>query len=114
MVPTPQSASTAVSGLSDYSDVPVVDSPIGTYISLYAGAGGLDLGFALAGFAPVWVSELEPFALATHEKAFERLANERPHLKDLHYKSVVGRRSVGPSGERLCRPRHRGSSVPGI
>ncbi|WP_182050465.1 DNA cytosine methyltransferase [Changpingibacter yushuensis] len=47
--------------------------PIGTFVSLYAGAGGLDIGFARAGFAPVWVNELNPVALATHEAALARL-----------------------------------------
>jgi DNA (cytosine-5)-methyltransferase 1 len=38
-----------------------------TYVSLYAGAGGLDLGFIRAGFEPVWTNELDPFAAATYE-----------------------------------------------
>ena len=65
---------------SDYGDVQTVDSPIGTFVSLYAGAGGMDLGFALAGFAPVWVNELDQYAAETHEQAFADLAGVRPHL----------------------------------
>ncbi|CEH01824.1 EcoT38I methyltransferase [Propionibacterium freudenreichii] len=76
--------------LSDYSDVPKYDKPVGTYVSLYAGAGGLDIGFALAGFAPVWVSELDKAALDTHDKAFERLAKTRPHLRGHSYESRSG------------------------
>ena len=76
--------------LSDYSDVPKLDKPAGTYISLYAGAGGLDIGFALAGFAPIWVSELEKTALETHDKAFARLAKTRPHLRGRSYQSRLG------------------------
>jgi DNA (cytosine-5)-methyltransferase 1 len=90
MLSTQDGAVTTASSLSDYSDVPLVTTALGSYVSLYAGAGGLDLGFALAGFKPVWVSELEPFALATHEKAFEKLSQDRPHLKDVKYTSVVG------------------------
>lgn len=77
-------------GLSDYSDVPVFESPIGTYISLYAGAGGLDIGFSLAGFAPVWVSELDDNALKTHNKILAKLAAERPHLANRNYTTKVG------------------------
>jgi DNA (cytosine-5)-methyltransferase 1 len=76
--------------LSDYSDIPLVEEPTGTYVSLYAGAGGLDIGFALAGFRPVWVSELDGDALATHHAVFKMLANERPHLKNLDYTSKGG------------------------
>lgn len=67
--------------LSDYGDVPLYASPIGTYVSLYAGAGGLDIGFALAGFRPVWVSEFDVAAATTNELAFKRLRDSRPHLR---------------------------------
>lgn len=76
--------------LSDYSDVPKHDKPVGTYVSLYAGAGGLDIGFALAGFAPIWVSELDKAALDTHDKAFACLAKTRPHLRRSSYVSRCG------------------------
>jgi len=79
-----------VSNMSDYSDVPVHAKPVGTFVSLYAGAGGMDIGFSLAGFAPVWVSELDSAALSTHDAAFKQLASERPHLNNLEYESHVG------------------------
>lgn len=75
---------------SDYSDVPQTERSKGTFVSLYAGAGGLDLGFAMAGFSPSWVSELDPFALATHDRAIRSMAQTRPHLKLRTHKSVVG------------------------
>ena len=78
------------SGLSDYSDVPTYESPVGTYVSLYAGAGGLDIGFSLAGFAPTWVSELDPFAMQTHDSVFAELKTSRPHLAESSYESVTG------------------------
>ena len=77
-------------GLSDYSDVPPVSSPLGTFVSLYAGAGGMDLGFALAGFAPIWANDFNANAMATHERIFERLANERPHLASRAWSEVTG------------------------
>ena len=38
-------------------------------VSLYSGAGGLDLGFAWAGFGHVWANDVDPVALATHRAA---------------------------------------------
>lgn len=76
--------------LSDYSDIENYETPVGTYVSLYAGAGGLDIGFALAGFKPVWVSELDADALATHHEVFKGLSAERPHLAGLEYTAKGG------------------------
>lgn len=76
--------------LSDYSDVESCATSVGTYVSLYAGAGGLDIGFALAGFRPVWVSEIDSDALATHHAVFDTLSNELLHLADLEYTSRGG------------------------
>lgn len=68
------------SGLSDFSDVPHHDTALGTYVSLYAGAGGMDLGFALAGFRPVWVNELDHHACATHNAVFRSLWESRQYI----------------------------------
>lgn len=38
-----------------------------TAISLYSGAGGLDLGFAKAGFDVLWANDIDPFAIATYQ-----------------------------------------------
>jgi len=79
--------------LSDYSDVPLHRNAIGTYVSLYAGAGGMDLGFALAGFRPVWVSELDPYAASTNESTFQRLQASRQHVGqdwELHVGDILG------------------------
>lgn len=58
-------------------------------MSTYAGAGGMDLGFALAGFRPVWVNEMDPAALATNEAAMDHLARSMPHV-GAHRQSHVG------------------------
>lgn len=39
-----------------------------TFVSLYSGAGGLDLGFARAGFHPVFANDIDPFAVATYNQ----------------------------------------------
>ena len=99
MASTQTDESTTTSSLSDYTDVPIVEKALGTYVSLYAGAGGLDIGFALAGFAPVWVSELDPFALESHNRVFKDLAAKRPHLGSVSYESVVGDLLAVPDSE---------------
>lgn len=42
----------------------------GTTVSLYSGAGGLDIGFAAAGFRPIWANDIDPVAVATYAKIF--------------------------------------------
>lgn len=55
--------------------VPRTDEPL-TAVSLYAGAGGMDLGFHAAGIHPVWVNENNAHALTTN-KAMSALVHER-------------------------------------
>jgi len=76
--------------LTDYSDATMVSKPLGTFVSLYAGAGGLDVGFALAGYAPVWMNEYDPHAFATHEASFKNLAADLPHLEGFMHRGFVG------------------------
>lgn len=51
----------------------------GTFVSLYSGAGGLDLGFTAAGFKPIWANDIDPCAVETYNKLFSgHLAHEGP------------------------------------
>lgn len=45
-----------------------------TVLSLYSGAGGLDLGFVEAGFDIVWANEVDPFAVETYRRNVGRHA----------------------------------------
>jgi DNA (cytosine-5)-methyltransferase 1 len=39
-----------------------------TFVSLYSGCGGLDLGFARAGMRPVWANDIDAHAVETYNK----------------------------------------------
>jgi DNA (cytosine-5)-methyltransferase 1 len=39
-----------------------------TFVSLYSGCGGLDLGFARAGMRPVWANDIDAHAVDTYNK----------------------------------------------
>ncbi len=41
-------------------------------VSLYTGCGGLDLGFAEAGFKTIWANDIDSFALETYRNELER------------------------------------------
>jgi DNA (cytosine-5)-methyltransferase 1 len=76
--------------LSQYAVPPVGPNAIGTFISLYAGAGGLDIGFSLAGFKPVWINELDTNAARTHRSAMRVLSKQMPHVTTAEYEEIVG------------------------
>lgn len=39
-----------------------------TFVSLYSGCGGMDLGFAKAGFTPLWANDIDPDAVSTYNR----------------------------------------------
>ncbi len=57
----------------------------GTVIDLFAGCGGLSLGLELAGFTPVFVSELHPDAMSTYlaNRLNEPVAEKRNQAYDI-------------------------------
>lgn len=61
------------------------------FVSLYSGAGGLDLGFMAAGFVPLFANDINPRAMDTHHKVTGMLGYDpvevtgdlTRHLRDL-------------------------------
>jgi DNA (cytosine-5)-methyltransferase 1 len=69
---------------------------VGDIVSLYTGAGGLDIGFYLAGFNPIWANDIDKFAIQTYRELFPThtstignlLDQKLPKKKDLQL--VIG------------------------
>ena len=53
-----------------------------SFVSLYSGAGGLDLGFCEAGFRPVLAIDSDTAAADTYTASYKRLADRLPHLRN--------------------------------
>jgi DNA (cytosine-5)-methyltransferase 1 len=45
-------------------------NPRFSFVSLYSGAGGLDIGFTAAGFYPIWANDIDTDAVATYNGYF--------------------------------------------
>ena len=54
-----------------------------TFISLYSGAGGFDLGFARAGFTPVFSNDIDPYSVQTY--------NNLHQVRDPEWREAVSR-----------------------
>ncbi|MEO8512277.1 MAG: DNA cytosine methyltransferase [Ignavibacteria bacterium] len=52
-------------------------------ISLFSGAGGLDLGFVKAGFNVVWANEYDKTIWATHERNFPNTFLDKRNIRDV-------------------------------
>lgn len=55
---------------NDMSGITSAASSLGSVVSLYSGAGGLDLGFSQAGFEILWANDIDEHAVETHNKLF--------------------------------------------
>ena len=61
-----------------------------TFASVYSGAGGLDIGFIEAGYAPVFSIDIDSSAVATYEASLKRLRDRIPHLGVHEQECVCG------------------------
>lgn len=57
-------------------------------VSLFAGAGGLDLGFKNAGFEVIWANEYDKDIWETYEKNHLKTTLDRRSIVDIHEKEV--------------------------
>ena len=55
-----------------------------TFVSLFTGAGGMDLGFIEAGFEPVFANDIDEHAVTTYNRAMKRLADDRTNVSTDH------------------------------
>ena len=46
-------------------------------ISMFSGAGGLDLGFSLAGHKIVWANDFDDYAVDTYEENFNNYISSK-------------------------------------
>ena len=58
------------------------------FVSLYSGAGGLDLGFIAAGFTPVFANDINPDAMKTYAAAMDAISKKTG--KTLSHRIVTG------------------------
>lgn len=59
-------------------------------VSLFSGAGGLDIGFAMAGYIPVFANEIDLFAAKTYESWISAASKKHPHLQLDGHRVAVG------------------------
>lgn len=71
------------------------------FVSLYTGAGGLDLGFIAAGFTPVFANDINADAMETYAAAMDMIANRTG--VSFEHEAVTGDiRQVEKLPERGC------------
>jgi len=51
----------------NYTDEITPEAKMLSFVSLYSGCGGMDLGFRDAGFRPIWSNDIDPVAVETYK-----------------------------------------------
>lgn len=65
-----------------------------SFVSLYSGAGGLDIGFAAAGFYPVWANDIDADAVRTYNSYFGRFFGHEASCGDVRRQALPDRGSA--------------------
>lgn len=66
----------------DYKD------SVGSFVSLYTGAGGMDIGFYMAGFEPIWANDIDKYAVKTYNSLFEGHVATLGNIRDVNLPNV--------------------------
>ncbi|MCC5803800.1 DNA cytosine methyltransferase [Rossellomorea vietnamensis] len=67
----------------DYTSRKINDSNSPSVVSLFAGAGGLDVGLEMAGFEVIWANEIDKDAADTYEANHPRTFVERGDIRNV-------------------------------
>ena len=81
-------------------------------ISLFSGAGGLDLGFEKAGFQTIWANEYDKDIWETYEKNFPHTTLDRRSITKIPSKDVP--EAIGIIGGPPCQSWSEAGSLRGI
>ena len=81
-------------------------------ISLFSGAGGLDLGFEKAGFNIIWANEFDKTIWKTYEKNFKNTFLDKKSIVDIKEKEIPN--CVGIVGGPPCQSWSEAGNLKGI
>ncbi len=81
-------------------------------ISLFSGAGGLDLGFEKAGFKTIWANEYDKEIWETYEKNFPNIFLDRRSIKDIPSNEIPN--AIGLIGGPPCQSWSEAGKLKGI
>jgi len=81
-------------------------------ISLFSGAGGLDLGFEKAGFKTIWANEYDKEIWETYEKNFPHTFLDRRNIKDIPSNEIP--EAIGLIGGPPCQSWSEAGKLKGI
>ena len=81
-------------------------------ISLFSGAGGLDLGFEKAGFKTIWANEYDKEIWATYEKNFPHTQLDRRSITQIEAEEVPD--AIGIIGGPPCQSWSEAGALRGI